>query len=644
MCKCFRLFLPSATTWNEDMSRYLIAIGNQQSASDCQILNDIGRSLQSAPANWTITLRSPGFCAAHVHNQFSGEETLPLPDDRGVIFGALYRSPKACGTASPVGSPGIRCRSISRDTLEHIVNSKGRSLVTDFWGHYVVAIRYLKIPRAFVMRSPVSALPCFHLQRDTVHVFFSHVEDCVSLELVKFSFNWDSITAQVVGGDYVTSETALKEIRSIECGECVECSPNGCTTTGYWDPRNLQTECALDNFDEAAESVRYTTQYCVNAVSSSHSHVLVNLSGGLDSSVVLSALSSAPHRPELTAINYYSRGCGDERFFATRMANAVDCRLIARLRNDKLDLRCFEDCNPTVQPVLNFSAPDTEGRTIALAREVGASAIVDGELGDNIFGSNLGVGALIECYRKNGMRREFTSAVIDYSMISRQSVWRTLTLAWKELRSLSRYPSFSTLVEMNRRYGEQTARSMILASAEAEEQYANMSDRFVHPWFKSSRMLTPSAHSLLFGLILVTSPTYHSPFSDAGDPPWISPLLSQPLLELILRIPAHLHFKRGQNRALARTAFADRLPDEILNRGTGKGGPNLWVKDVIENNTAYLREILLDGVLVKQRLLDRKKLEAVLSPRIEKSSPVVGDIFAKLYIECWLRNWQTQMS
>ena len=36
---------------------------------------------------------------------------------------------------------------------------------------------------------------------------------------------------------------------------------------------------------------------------------------------------------------------------------------------------------------------------------------------------------------------------------------------------------------------------------------------------------------------------------------------------------------------------------------------------------------------------DRKKLETVLSPRIVKTTVVAGDIFAKLYIEAWLRAW-----
>jgi asparagine synthase (glutamine-hydrolysing) len=166
-----------------------------------------------------------------------------------------------------------------------------------------------------------------------------------------------------------------------------------------------------------------------------------------------------------------------------------------------------------------------------------------------------------------------------------------------------------------------------------------MGDRFIHPWLRQSRLIAPGAHALLFGLITVTSTTYHSPFSSPTDLPQVSPLVSQPLVEAALHIPAYLHCKNGRDRSVARAAFADVLPTEVLQRGLGKGGPTLWAKDVVENNREFLREYLLSGILVRQRLVDRKKLETVLSPRIAKSTVIVGDIFAKLYIEAWLRKW-----
>jgi asparagine synthase (glutamine-hydrolysing) len=278
-----------------------------------------------------------------------------------------------------------------------------------------------------------------------------------------------------------------------------------------------------------------------------------------------------------------------------------------------------------------------EARNIALAAEFNATAIVDGELGDNIFGSHPGPGALVECFRQNGLGRLFLGVAMDYAMLTRQSLWQTLALARREAVSVAADPDFSASREIQRVLGAARARSAILASTEAEERHRGMADRFVHTWLKQSRRIAPGSHALLFGLIVMTSPTSHSPFSNPQDPCRLSPLVSQPLLEIALRMPSYLHCKYARDRAVARAAFADVLPTEILQRGQGKGGPGLWAKEVVERNVGFLRNFLLDGILVRERLIDRAKLETVLSPRIAKSTVVTGDIFAKHYIEAWLR-------
>jgi len=616
------------------MFRYVVAIGNSTNAADSDAINNIRRHIRSSAAGWRPAVDQPGMYAAYVHHEFASDSAILLPNDGGVIFGSVYLSPDSSYADLP--KP---IRFVSPKQSEQLLQSKGRSMMHDYWGYYVAALRYPDKGSSVVLRSPASPLACFHAQLGSLNVFFSQLDDYVALELTPLSINWDSIAAQVVGGDYLTSETAIKELAALECGEMLECRPDGCLRDTYWDPRSFLEERSLDNFIEATRTIRNATEYCVNAASSSHAGILVNLSGGLDSSIVLSSLSRSPHRPSVTAVNYHSKGTGDERRFARSMARSVNCRLVERSRNQSLDLRRLENCNRTVRPVLNFSAPDTEARNVALARESQATAIFNGELGDNVFGSHPGPGALVECVRRLGLGRRFLSVAMDYSILTRQSLWRALALMRSESRSIAGNPDFSSSKEIQRRYGEAAARSLILASPEAEEYCNTIKDRFVHPWLRQSRHLAPGSHSLLFGLITITSTSYHSPFSDPSDPPQVSPLISQPLVEASLRIPTDLHCKGAQDRAVARAAFADALPTDVLHRGLGKGGPGQWAKDVVENNYGFLRDYLLDGILVRRRLIDRNKLETALSPRIAKSTVIVGDIFAKLYIEAWLRKW-----
>ena len=616
------------------MLRYIIAIGNPKSASDCKRVKDLRNRVQNLPDGWNSSVVAPGVYVGFANSGNTFDSAISIPDNRGVILGSLYRS-----STLHHGNPSIAVSSISGIEADAIVRSKGRSMVRDYWGYYVAALLYPENSSSLVMRSPVSPLACFQANLGSLTVLFSSLDDFTALELTPLSINWDCLRAQVGGGDYLTNETAINEITSIECGECLECLSDSRVRYSYWDPRAFLEEKFLDEFSEVAQMIRNTTERCVSALSSFHNDILVTLSGGLDSSIVLSSLNRAPHRPSITAVNYNSRGTGDERRFARSMARAVNCTLVERARNQLLDLRRIAECNRTVRPVLNFSAPDTEARNVMLARELHASAVFNGELGDNIFGSHPGVEALVECLGRFGFGRRYLSVAIDYAILKRQSLWRTLAAAYRECESVARSPDFNSMMEVRRHYGESRARSLMLASPEVEEHCRSMGDRFIHPWLKGSRLLAPGSRALLFGLIVVTSTPYHSPFSKPSDPPFISPLVSQPLVELALRIPAYLHCKYAQDRPIARVAFADVLPPDILQRGLGKGGPALWVKDVVERNNEFLREYLLNGVLVRERLLDRKKLETVLSPRIAKSTVVATEIFAKLYIEAWLRKW-----
>jgi asparagine synthase (glutamine-hydrolysing) len=616
------------------MLRYIIVAGNPNSPCDADTTGDVRRRLEGSAANWRCVHSEPGFYAAYVDTSLPSESPLPLLD-RGVIFGSVYPSPDAARSPSP--KP---LRRLPSKLCEEIIQSRGRVLISGYWGYYIAAIHPSGPHGPVILRSPASSLPCFHARLDTLSIFFSLVDDYAALQLTGLTVNWDAITAQVAGGDYLTHETAINEIEALECGEAMECSPDGCTRHVYWDPRSFLNDRSLGSFADAAHIIRETSDFCIDALASEHRRILVSLSGGLDSSVILSSLARSSHKPSLTAVTYYSRGCGDERFYARSMANMAGCDLVEFPRNDRLDLERFRDCNLTARPVLNFSAPDVEARNVALARESNASAIFDGELGDNIFGSHPSPGVLVECIRRYGLGRRFLEVAVDYAMLTRQSVWKTLLIAIREIRDVAINDSFSVTRDIRQRYGEAAAASALLASAEAVKYHGNLGNRFTHLWLKQSRALAPGSLRLLFGLIAVTSTPHHSPFTAADDPPQISPLVSQPLVEAALRIPGYLHCRSAQDRAVARTAFADVLPAAVLNRGLGKGGPNLWVKHVVVNNTAFLRDFLLDGILVQRKLIDREKLQAVLSPRIVKSTAIVGELIAKLYIEAWLRNPQ----
>nr|WP_269769800.1 asparagine synthase-related protein [Sphingomonas formosensis] len=126
--------------------------------------------------------------------------------------------------------------------------------------------------------------------------------------------------------------------------------------------------------------------------------------------------------------------------------------------------------------------------------------------------------------------------------------------------------------------------------------------------------------------------------SAGRDIPMISPLSSQPLVELCLRIPTWMWCSGGINRAVARAAFATDLPAAVLERRS-KGGADGLLVDILEHNRGTLIDFLGEGLLAQNRIVDAEQIRA----RLARSGPTVGEDYIRLLdladIEAWARAW-----
>ncbi len=129
----------------------------------------------------------------------------------------------------------------------------------------------------------------------------------------------------------------------------------------------------------------------------------------------------------------------------------------------------------------------------------------------------------------------------------------------------------------------------------------------------------------------------------AAGPEIVAPIYSQPLIELVLRIPADVLFTGGQDRGLARRAFRGDVAAPILNR-LWKDRAGDFHEQLIRRNLDWLREIFLDGVLVGEGLLDRAAVERALTPGLAKSEVFPGELLRHLDTEIWARQWAQRRS
>ena len=165
---------------------------------------------------------------------------------------------------------------------------------------------------------------------------------------------------------------------------------------------------------------------------------------------------------------------------------------------------------------------------------------------------------------------------------------------------------------------------------------ARRSAGFLHPLLRHPRG-APSGK--LWHAHQISQPfDFYDPLGREGDAERIAPLCSQPLMELCLRIPTYVLTHGGWDRAVARRAFYADLPPEIRNR-RHKGGIEEHLRLTLEHNRGFLRELLLDGALVREGIVDRQRLAEVLSGTATRIASGSGELLEYAGIEAWLSRW-----
>jgi len=161
-------------------------------------------------------------------------------------------------------------------------------------------------------------------------------------------------------------------------------------------------------------------------------------------------------------------------------------------------------------------------------------------------------------------------------------------------------------------------------------------DGYPHPWFSHLRYV-PWDVIRRVGILVSTPEFYNVTDASRPEPEIVAPLYAQPAVELFLRIPIHVHAEGGRDRGLARRAFAREVPEQILRRQWKDRAPGFH-SEVLERNLDFFREVFLDGVLVKEGLLDRAAVEAALAPGPTKTQVLPVEIYRHLDVEIWARS------
>ena len=595
------------------MFRYLGFLWDPASSTQTAASQHIDMAVRHTEG-WRLAHSARGLCVYTTGDRPAVNGSYALPGDRGVILGRLFRRHEEPSERRDIN--------ILEDEGERIVESNGRRLIEDYWGRYVVVLRNDRGVTQ-LLRDPSGTLPCYSGDVHGVAVFFSWLEDMISFapDWPAPRIDWQAIAARIALGQLGGRTTALEGISQVLPGQLTPLREAATMPVSVWSAAAIARTSARHEPDVAAALLRRTVMDCARAWSSCYESILLRLSGGVDSAILLGSMHAADVAARVTCLNYHSQGAdSDERRFARLAANRAGVELVERERDAGFRLDDVLAVSLTPTPEVYSGRMGTARIDASVAAEHRAPAMFTGTGGDQLFFQARCTWPAADYLNARGLDSGFFSAALDAARLGRVSLLQAM---WR------------AILDQRRRSGtaDRTAQFATLARPEALDAVPCF-DRYVHPDL-------PAAFDLPIGKFnqlqdLIDPIGYYDPYLREAAPELVSPLLSQPVLELCLALPTWLLTKGGRGRALARRAFACDMPPEICNR-LSKGGMQEHVATVLHRNLPLARGLLLDGHLVRQGILDRSRVEAALRGRLSAPGGHLSEIHECIAIEAWLQ-------
>jgi asparagine synthase (glutamine-hydrolysing) len=595
----FRYF---AFSWN-------VAAATQGAAA--QRLEDTIRCAEG----WHCAHAGPGLRVFTIGSRAGVNESYPLPRSSGVVLGHLFRRRDSWTPSRQVD--------LSASEGEWILQTEGRALVDDYWGRYVAVFR----PRgtgAFVLRDPSATLPCFQKEIEGVAVLFSWLEDLIAFasHSLALRVNWAAIAAFIALRSLGGRETALEGLSHVLPGRLTPLGETDTSPITFWSATTIAGNPVEPEPCVAAAQLRQEAIDCVHAWASLYDAMVLRLSGGVDSAILLGSLPSRPTTSPITCLNYYSSGPdGDERGYARLAAARAGLELIERERDVGVRLEDVVAVSRMPVPEIYVGRMGADVIDAEVASAHRARAMFTGGGGDQLFFQLRCSWPAADYLSRHGPDRHFIRVAVEAARLGNVSLWQSMWRAFADQRH--RHDPVNDL-------------GGTLTLAHRDAIAAVQIERYMHPELSGDCGLPIGKFQHM--QMLLHPAGYYDPYMREAAPEMVNPLVSQPLVELCLRLPTWLLTHGGKGRGLARRAFAADIPREIATRQS-KGGMGSYVTTVFRRNQSFARDLLLDGLLVRHGLLDKQRLEVVLAGRLSSLGGNVGEIHHCIAIEAWLRQF-----
>jgi asparagine synthase (glutamine-hydrolysing) len=540
----------------------------------------------------------------------------PLGEQAGVVIGDFYDRPPGQGPLRSATGQGFPASDPA---------TAARRLLASGWGQYVALLG--SPGRQVVLRDPSGMI-------DALTWSLGDGLSAVASELWRLprrlrprwpSLNWDRIAAFVTVPTAATTPALLDGLVAVGPGELM---PMGGERPGnvLWSPLPFAEDLLSEGDARAAKGdLLARVESCTSALLRDHSSLLVELSGGLDSSALAGVVGATGLSPRVVSwLNMVdARPEGDEARYAQAVADRLNVPLTRVPRAPgRIAVEDLRELATEFWPAIAGVDAERDRDEVARLRAADATGLVSGQGGDAVFFQMGAPVVAADAIAARGWRALGELVLPNIARRTRQNVWSVL---WE--------------VGAARR-GRLPERKIVngLVSAEVCGWAAGSE----HAWTAAALASDLPLGKRLHVRAIAGAQINHQYSRRRQVADLLFPLLAQPVVELALRIPTYVLAGEAHDRPYQRALFADCVPSVVLDRRT-KGNASVYFAQLMAHSLDEIRPYLLDGCLCDAGVLDRAILETVMTPEHLIWKDAATDLVTALAAEAWVRYWQTQL-
>ncbi len=571
----------------------------------------------------------------------SPEANQPLSDVSGhnvIVFnGEIYNFPEQRRRLESDGYPFATHS--DTEVILALYRERGVDCLSELRGMFAFAIYDRERRQLFLARDRVGKKPLYYAFDGSTLVFASEVKAIFAGGLLAPEPDFEQLEAFLQLGYVPGPRSAFVGVRSLPPGCYLTLSADGeLGEHRYWR-LNYRSK---DRRSEAEwkERIAATLDEAVRIRLVSDVPLGAFLSGGMDSSAVVALMSRAQSR-----VKTFSIGFGDDDYDERRYARMVAERFDTEHHEFQVEPQLDE-----MLPVLveHYDEPFGDPSALPslyisrLARQQGGVTVVlNGDGGDENFGG-------YERYRAHRIAMLVTKVpglrqlapLGRYLPETRRGT--TLRKGKRFLQILARARGEAGLAIYERLIGKFELDELTALLGPAWPRTSpNRHDLALATAFRGARglrgvdeLLHVDFHSYLPDDLLVKMDRASMAFSLEAR----SPFLDHVLLEETARMPASLKLRGFRLKYLLRELLRDLLPEEVLERPKmGFGVPlEHWFRGPMAD---WLRETLLDGELVRQRLLQDEAISGLIDRHVRGIENRADHLWLLIVLEFWWRRF-----